>query len=114
MGKNKVPVVITRKDKRLNKLGHLLAFAVTGGTSGAYTAAKAGSNAAYNARTRKLQAEAEEAGQRRESPPGHSDRLADAAEKAARDALAKGIPRSKLGLAAQLAYDRLTADGAGN
>jgi hypothetical protein len=97
MGKNKAPVVITRKDKRLNKPGHLLAFALSCGTSGVYTAAKAGSNAAYNARTRKLIAEAEEAGQSQESPPGHSDMLAAAAEEAARDVLAKGTPRSKLG-----------------
>jgi hypothetical protein len=63
MRKKKAPVVIVRKDKRLNKVAHLTAFAVTGGTSAVYTAAKAGSNAAYNARTRKLAAQAEEAEQ---------------------------------------------------
>jgi hypothetical protein len=55
------PVVITRKDKRMSKLGHGLAFALTGGTSMLYTAAKGASNAAYNARTRELQRQAEEA-----------------------------------------------------
>jgi hypothetical protein len=58
MSKNKTPVVIVRKDKRLHKGAHLAAFALTGGVSGAVTAAKAGTNAAYNARTRKLAAEA--------------------------------------------------------
>lgn len=59
--KNKAgaPVVITRKDKRLFKTGHLLAFMVTGGTSAVYTAAKAATNAGYNARTRELQAQSE-------------------------------------------------------
>ena len=129
MGKKKgAPVVIVRKDKRLFKTGHLLAFAVTGGMSSAYTAAKAATNAGYNARTRKLQAQAEEAEEaaqqparesprhsdRPVSPPGHSERLADAAEKVARAALAKGTPRSSLGLAAQLAYDRLKAERAGD
>lgn len=58
--KNKTPVVITRKDKRLHKGAHLTAFVLTGGASGVVTAAKAGTNAAYNARTRKLAAEAAE------------------------------------------------------
>jgi hypothetical protein len=64
MGRKKrgAPVVITRKDKRLNKTGHTLAFMLTGGLSGAYTAAKAATNAGYNARTRKL-VEASEAPQ---------------------------------------------------
>lgn len=57
--KKNAPVVITRKDKKLNKTGHLLAFMVTGGTSSVYTAAKAATNAGYNARTRKLQAAAD-------------------------------------------------------
>jgi hypothetical protein len=53
-------VVITRKDKRIrHKLLHAVAFAVTGGTSGIVTAAEAANHAGYNARTRKLQAEAE-------------------------------------------------------
>ena len=39
--KKGAPVVITRKDKRLNKTGHLAAFVLTGGTSAVYTAAKA-------------------------------------------------------------------------
>jgi hypothetical protein len=55
MGRKKnAPVVIVRKDKRLHKGLHLLAFALTGGTSGIVTSAKAGTNAGYNARTRKL------------------------------------------------------------
>jgi hypothetical protein len=60
--KNKgAPVVIMRKDKRINhKLLHLFAFAATGGASGIVTAAEAANHAAYNARTRKLQAQAEE------------------------------------------------------
>lgn len=59
MSKSNPPVVITRKDKRLHKGAHLIAFALTGGASGAVTAAKAGTNAAYNARTRELQRRAE-------------------------------------------------------
>lgn len=60
MAKNKTPVVIVRKDKRIRHKGlHLLAFAATGGLSGVVTAAEAASNAGYNARTRKLQREAE-------------------------------------------------------
>jgi hypothetical protein len=62
MGKKKgAPVVIVRKDKKLTKTGHALAFLLTGGTSSVYTAAKAATNAGYNARTRKLMAEAEAA-----------------------------------------------------
>lgn len=60
MGKNKVPVVIQRKDKRLHKGLHLFAFMATGGASGVVTATKAATNAGYNARTRKLAAEAAE------------------------------------------------------
>ena len=64
--KKGAPVVITRKDKRLNKTGHLAAFVLTGGTSAVYTAAKAATNAGYNARTRKLVAAADEPA---EAPP---------------------------------------------
>jgi hypothetical protein len=112
MKKNRTPVVITRKDKRQNKLVQLLAFTATGGASAVlYTGPKALSNAGYNARTRRLQAQAEQAdAQRGESPAGHSAMLADAAEQAARRAIEHGIPRDQLGLAAQLAYDRLIAD----
>jgi hypothetical protein len=49
---------------------------------------------------------------RQESPAGHSQRLTAAAEEAATRAIEHGIPRDQLGLAAQLAYDRLTAGGA--
>jgi hypothetical protein len=105
MGKNKTPVVITRKDKRLKKGLHLLAFALTGGASAPVTGAKAATNAGYNSRTRRLQAEADQASA--QSPAGHSEMLAAAAEKAARRAIEKGIPREKLSLAAQPAYDRL-------
>lgn len=58
--KNKgAQVVITRKDKKLGKIRHGIAFAVTGGASGIYTAAKAASNAGYSARTRKLAEQAD-------------------------------------------------------
>ncbi len=53
--RNSTVVVITRKDKRLFKTGHLLAFLATGGTSVLYTAAKSATNAGYNGRTRRLQ-----------------------------------------------------------
>jgi hypothetical protein len=111
MGKNKTPVVITRKDKRLKKGLHLLAFTLTGGASAPVTAVKAATNAGYNSRTRKLQAEADQAGApSAQSPAGHSEMLAAAAEKAARRAVEKGIPREKLSLAAQLAYDQLVSE----
>lgn len=55
---SRTQVVITRKDKRLNKTAHLAAFVLTGGASGIVTAAKAATNAGYNARTRQLQTEA--------------------------------------------------------
>ncbi len=58
--KKGAPVVIVRKDKKLNKTGHLMAFALTGGVSSVYTATKAATNAGYNARTRKLMEQAEE------------------------------------------------------
>jgi len=94
MGKNKTPVVITRKDKRLKKGLHLLAFALTGGASVPVTAAKAATNAGYNARTRELQAEAEQgSAPRAQSPVGHREMLAAAAEKSARRAIEKGTPR---------------------
>jgi hypothetical protein len=61
MRKRGAPVVILRKDKKIrHKLLHLGAFAVTGGLSGVVTATEVANNAGYNARTRKLQAEAEE------------------------------------------------------
>jgi len=60
MSKRGAPVVIMRKDKRIrHKLLHAAAFAATGGASGIVTAAEAANHAGYNARTRKLQAEAE-------------------------------------------------------
>jgi hypothetical protein len=60
MGRKKnASVVIVRKDKRLHKGLHLAALALTGGASGIVTAAKAGTNAGYNARTRKLMEQAE-------------------------------------------------------
>lgn len=61
-GKNKgAPVVIVRKDKRVNhKLLHAIAFAATGGASSLVTAAEVANHAAYNARTRKLQAESDQ------------------------------------------------------
>jgi hypothetical protein len=37
--KKRGPVVITRKDKRLFKSGHLAAFILTGGTSAVYSPA---------------------------------------------------------------------------
>ena len=54
MAKRQAPVVIVRKDKRLHKGVHLAAFLLTGGTSGVVTAARLGTNGAYNARTRRL------------------------------------------------------------
>jgi hypothetical protein len=55
MSKRNAPVVIIRKDKRLHKGGHLLAFMLTGGMSAPISAAKAVTNTRYNARTRELQ-----------------------------------------------------------
>jgi hypothetical protein len=63
--RNNTQVVITRKDKRLNKFWHTAAFVATGGASAPITAAKAVSNAAYNARTRQL---AEQSGQSLQTP----------------------------------------------
>jgi hypothetical protein len=78
--KKGAPVVIVRKDKRLNKLGHLTAFALTGGASGVYSAAKAATNAGYNARTRKLMEAAEG-----EPEPSADSRFAEAGHEAARE-----------------------------
>jgi hypothetical protein len=50
----KPQVVIIRKDKRVHKKLHLLAFMLTGGASAAVTAVSATNAAAYNRRTRKL------------------------------------------------------------
>jgi len=81
MRKKNAPVVIMRKDKKLFKTGHLAAFMLTGGTSAIYTAAKAATNAGYNARTRQLQAEAPEPAEQVEAhdrapnvPPNPEDR----------------------------------------
>jgi hypothetical protein len=60
--------VMMRKDKRIrHKLFHAAAFAATGSASGIVTAAEAANHAGYNARTRKLQAEA---GERDETETG--------------------------------------------
>jgi hypothetical protein len=77
--KKAAPVVIIRKDKRIrHKLAHAIAFAATGGASGIVTAAEAASHAQYNARTRRLQAATEQAGQ---APPGTlTQRLDDRAQ----------------------------------
>jgi hypothetical protein len=53
-GNRRAQVVIVRKHKRLG-LGHVVAFAATGGMSAPLTAAKGVTNARYNARTRRLQ-----------------------------------------------------------
>jgi hypothetical protein len=83
MKKNRTPIVITRKDKRLHKGGHLAAFLLTGGMSAPVSAAKAASNAAYNARTRQLAAQAEAAEKEAEpaddSPLNHGYTLIPAA-----------------------------------
>lgn len=58
---SKPQVVIVRKDKKVrHKLLHIAAFALTGGASGIVTAAEIANHAAYNAQTRRLQAQAEE------------------------------------------------------
>jgi hypothetical protein len=59
MAKNTVPVVITRKHKKLG-LGAALAFTLTGGLAAPFTMAKGASNIAYNAQTERLQREYEE------------------------------------------------------
>jgi hypothetical protein len=53
-------VVIVRKEKRMNPLTHLAAFALTGGMSSVVSAARAAQVASYNARTRKLQEQSEQ------------------------------------------------------
>src|ERR1051326_3103662 len=58
--KKAAPVVITRKDKRLKKGLPLAAFMLTGGASAPVTATKAATNAAYNARTRRLVEQSEQ------------------------------------------------------
>jgi hypothetical protein len=60
MSKRGAQVVITRKDKRLHKGAHLLAFALTGGISGIVTAGKAATNVGYNARTAQLVAQSQQ------------------------------------------------------
>ncbi len=60
MRKNKTPVVITRRDKKMNKGIHLAAFVATGGMSAPVSAARGALNVRYNARTRRLAAEAAE------------------------------------------------------
>lgn len=52
----KPQVVITRKDKRLRRGLHLLAFTLTGGASAPITVAKAATNHSYNRRTQQLSA----------------------------------------------------------
>jgi hypothetical protein len=59
VSRNRTPVVIIRKDKKLKYGLHLLAFALTGGASAPISAVKAASNAGYNARTRELAAQAD-------------------------------------------------------
>jgi len=59
MSKRNPPVVIYRKSKRLNRPAHIAAFLLTGGMSAPISAAKAATNAGYNARTRELAARAE-------------------------------------------------------
>lgn len=98
--RNAAQVVITRKDKRLNKTGHLLAFALTGGTSGIYTATKAATNAGYNARTRELQRQAEGPEPARLTATGRLQRRIAALDQA----------RAELGIPAGLPYRRLSRE----
>jgi hypothetical protein len=90
MSKRGAPVVIMRKDKRIrHKLLHAAAFAATGGASGIVTAAEAANHAGYNARTRKLQAEA---GDPDETETGASEvQLVAAAAKAQQPAGLRGM-----------------------
>lgn len=87
MSKNRgAPVVITRKQKRWNKTGHLLAFALTGGMSAPITAARAAQVAHYNGVTKKLVAESEQAGRFSESDHERARRAGQQAmEKLARN-----------------------------
>lgn len=88
MAKTSAPVVISRKSKRLNRPFHLLAFLLTGGASAPVSAAKAASNAAYNARTRELQRRAEASAPRAYATGKASDdpRFSDADHERARRA----------------------------
>lgn len=56
MGENSPRVVVARKRKRLHRGVHLAALLVTGGMSAPVTAARAATNAAYNAETARLAA----------------------------------------------------------
>jgi hypothetical protein len=71
MARNKTPVVIVRKDKKQHRILQAIGFAATGGASSVYTAPKAASNAAYNARTRKMQNEANAERPRSSDPLGN-------------------------------------------
>jgi hypothetical protein len=81
--KKGAPVVIVRKDKRMHKLTHLGAFALTGGLSGVVTATRAAQIGAYNARTRKLAEEADAGG------GGFSEADHERARRAGQQAMAK-------------------------
>jgi hypothetical protein len=99
--KNTTPVVIVRKDKRLHGGAHLAAFALTGGASGIVTAAKAGTNASYNARTQRLaaqagEAQAETASQETASDEGTVNLLALALRPRELLAVLKGMTREEL------------------
>jgi hypothetical protein len=82
--KNKTPVVITRKDKKLGPL-HGVAAILTGGASLLYTGPRAAANAGYNARTRQLQAEAEG----EQDVPLFSEEEREAGRQAFQEALAR-------------------------
>ena len=102
MARNKgAQVVITRKDKKLNKTGHLLAFALTGGASSVYTATKAATNAGYNARTRELQRQTEAP-----APP----RRMTATDRMQLRSAANAEARGELGIAAGVPFRKLTRD----
>jgi len=98
--KNGAQVVITRKDKKLNKTGHLLAFMLTGGASSVYTATKAATNAGYDARTRELQ--------RRSENPAPA-RLT-ATDRLQLRIAANDQARAELGIPAGLPYRKLSRD----
>jgi len=51
---NEPQIVIVRKQKKLHRGAHLLAFVLTAGASAPISAAAAASNAAYNAETERL------------------------------------------------------------
>ena len=95
---SKPQVVIIRKDKRIrHKLLHATVFALTGGVSGIATAAEAANHASYNARTRRLQAEAE--GQPGASQTAKGSDTRRAAGSTATVSTAGGIPRRPSGSA---------------